>query len=99
MTTRYRLYYAPQGSGMSYCGEFETRLEACRTADRSPRGLSEDQWDTARQAGHCGGLTAPPTAGQEDEDPLLWVEDYCIIRVRYVDQTTRFDDNGYGLFQ
>lgn len=93
MTTRYRLYYAPEGSGMSYCGEFETRLEACRTADRSPWGLSEDQWDTARQAGHCGGLTAPPAEGVEDEDPLMWVGYYCIIRVRYLTNHTSHSDN------
>ena len=83
MTTKYRLYCQPEGSIASYCGEFETRALAASAADRQPRGLSEDQWDTARRAGHCGGLTAPDSAGQEDDEPLLWVGEYCVIRTRY----------------
>lgn len=83
MRSRYRLYQAPCGGGLIYCGEYETRLEAARTADRKPAGLSADQWHTARLAGHCGGLTAPPDAGQEADEPLLWIDDYCVIKTIY----------------
>jgi hypothetical protein len=93
MRNRYRLYYAPEGSGMGYCGEFETRLMAASAADRKPAALPEDLWDTARLAGHCGGQTAPPLDGAEDEQPLLWVGDYCVIKVRYLTGNARRDDN------
>lgn len=82
----YRVYIAPEGSGLSFCGEFETREEAVGCASASPRGLEESLWDAARKAGHCGGLTAPADGGDEDEEPIGWHgEDgcHCVVRVVY----------------
>lgn len=84
--TRYRLYLAPEGSGMEFCSEHETRMGAALTAERHrPRGLPEAQWDTARAAGHCGGLRAPERSGVEDDTPMLWCGDYCVVRTLYCD--------------
>lgn len=83
---RYRLYHAPDGGTRSFCGEHETRIGAAMTAERHrPRGLSEDQWETARAAGHAGGLYAPDLDGIEDEGPLLWVGEYYVVRVTYLE--------------
>lgn len=83
MTTKYRLYCQPEGSIASYCGEYATQLAAVCAAEAKPLGLTEDQWETARRAGHCGGLYAPDTAGEEDDEPLTWSGDYCVIRTVY----------------
>jgi len=68
MTTKFRLYYSPEGCDLSYCGEFGTAAEAEDFADGDPRGLPRSMWDTARAAGGCDRLNAPPTDGEEAED-------------------------------
>lgn len=83
MTTAYRLYYQPEGSIVSYCGEYATQTAAATAADGKPPGLTEDLWETARRAGHCGGLYAPDRDGIEEEEPLWWVGDYYVIKARY----------------
>lgn len=66
--TAYRLYYAPEGGDISYCGEYETESEAIEAADRDPRGLECSLWDTARAAGHVAGMHAPDGNGSEAEN-------------------------------
>lgn len=81
---RYRLYHAPEGGTMAFCGEHESRIGAAMTAQRhQPAGLSADLWETARAAGHCGGLRAPDLEGAEEEEPLVWCGEYCVVRVIY----------------
>jgi hypothetical protein len=80
--TKYRVYYSPEGSDSQYCGEFESLDEAQEAAESEPDGLEQCLWDTARAAGHCGGLSAPD-AGEEGE-PLSWHGTdgwYCVIAV------------------
>ena len=84
--TAYRVYLAPDGCDPSYCGEYSTIEEARDVAEREPAGLDACMWETARAAGHCGGMTAPDTAGREDRDPLSWhgaSGNHCVVRVMY----------------
>lgn len=83
--TTWRVYYAPDGCDPSYCGECDTREEAETLAESEPAGLPRAQWDTARTAGHCAGMTAPD-GGEEDEEPASWHGAdgwYCVVRVVY----------------
>lgn len=84
--TAYRVYHAPEGSAPSFCGEFSSLVEAEAHAEKEPRGLASSLWDTARAAGHCGGLSAPDTDGEEDDEPESWhgsAGHHCVTRVRY----------------
>lgn len=66
----YNLYYAPDGSAPEFVGEYET-LEECREAAAAgPRGLEQSLWDTARAAGHCGGMYAPDA---DADEPAEWM--------------------------
>ena len=85
MKTSYRVYHAPDGCDVSFCGEFASLAEAVAVAGQEPGGLPRDQWDTARAAGHCDGMYAPE-GGVEDDEPLSWhgPEGYhCVSRVTY----------------
>lgn len=79
----YRIYDAPEGCDQIFCGEYDTLAEAQEAADGEPGGLPRSMWDTARAAGHCGGLTAPD-GGTEDEEPISWHgESHCVVAVTY----------------
>ena len=82
MTTTYRVYNAPDGCDISYCGEFSTLGAAQAAAEREPAGLQQSEWDTARAAGHCGGQYAPESA--EESAPISWhgsTGAYCVVGV------------------
>lgn len=83
--TMYRVYEAPEGCSQIFCGEFPTLQEAVACADSEPAGLEKSLWDTARAAGHCGGMSAPE-GGEEGDEPLSWhgaKGNYCVVRVEY----------------
>ena len=85
MTTKYRVYRAPEGCDSSFCGEYDTLAEAQQAAETEPAGLERSLWDTARAAGHCGGLTAP-SGGVEDDEPISWHGAsgwHCVVRVQH----------------
>ena len=80
---RYRVYIAPEGCDMSYCGEYDTLEAAQAAADGEPRGLAKSLWDTARNGGPCYGLDAP-RGGTEDDEPISWHGAdgcHCVVRV------------------
>ena len=82
----YRVYCAPDGCDPSYCGEYSTLEAAQEAAEREPAGCPRANWDTARAAGHCGGLYAPPAEGDEDEEPESWHGAsgwHYVVRVQY----------------
>lgn len=84
--TRYRVYEAPDGGDPSYCGEFDSLEEAEEYANTEPTGLVKALWDTARAAGHCAGMTAPPGGGIEEDEPLSWHGEqgwHCVVEVTY----------------
>ena len=87
MNTTYRVYSAPDGCSESYCGEFITLKDAQAYAETEPYGLDECLYDTARAAGHCGGMEAP-TGGTEEDEPISWHGQsgvHCVIAVHYDD--------------
>lgn len=67
----YHVFCAPDGCAMEYCGAFASLAEAQAHAETEPAGLEESLWDTARAAGSCAGMTAPPSAAVEAE-PISW---------------------------
>jgi hypothetical protein len=82
----WRVYRSPDGSGQSYCGEYDSLESAQKAADSEPDGLHKYLWDTARAAGHCGGLHSPPSDGVEDDEPKSWHGKHgwhYVVRVRY----------------
>lgn len=81
-TTRYRVYFAPMGSGLTYCGEFAIQAQAQSQAERSPSGTEAAVWSTLIAAGGYD-HRAPDPAGTEDEEPVSWAGDYCVIRTLY----------------
>lgn len=85
LVTRYRVYDAPEGCDLSFCGEYVTLQEAQSAADDEPEGLPKSLWDTARAAGHCGGQRAPE-GGIEDDEPISWHGDqHCVVEVKLVE--------------
>jgi hypothetical protein len=85
MTRAYRIYEAPDGCDMSYCGERDTLAEAKAFAETEPTGLQKSLWDTARAAGHCAGKSAPH-GGIEDDEPISWHGAsgwHCVVGVTY----------------
>jgi hypothetical protein len=85
MATAYRVYEAADGCDPIFCGEFETLAEAQSVAESEPGGLSRSDWDTARTAGHCAGMTAPG-GGVEDDEPVSWHGEsgwHCVVAVTY----------------
>lgn len=87
MKTAYRIYDAPEGSDLSFCGERDTLEEAQQFAETGPVGLERSLWDTVRVAGHFAGMTAPD-GGDEDEEPISWHGAsgwHCVVRVLYAD--------------
>lgn len=71
----YVVMHSPEGSDEEYIGSAKT-LEAAREMaaefDRGERGsLEKSLWDTARTAGHCGGISAPPE--MSDDEPIEWL--------------------------
>ena len=82
---KYRVYEAPDGCDPSFCAECDTLDEATTLADSEPAGLPKSQWDTARAAGHCAGMSAPD-GGEEDEAPISWHGEsgwHCVVKVTY----------------
>ena len=82
----WRVYQAPEGGGQAYCGEFTTLTAAQAHAETEPEGLWDYQWATARAAGGCDGLVAPPEAGIEDDEPVSWhgaTGRFCVVEVEY----------------
>ena len=78
----YRVYYAPDGSDEAYCGERDTYAEAVAMAETEPDGLERSLWETARAAGHFGGMTAPG-CGTEGQ-PISWHGSegwHCVVEV------------------
>jgi hypothetical protein len=62
----YRVYWAPEGAGLSFVGDYPTMDDAHAAASADERGLHESMWGTARAAGHVGGLIAPPQATEDE---------------------------------
>lgn len=68
------------GRDLEYAGSRDTLEEARELAESEPLTLPQHLWETARAAGHCGGLYAPDGEPIDDE-PYEWVGDYAITRV------------------
>ena len=86
MRTAYRVIHAPEGSDPSYCGEFDSLTDAQAYAATEPDGLESSLHDTARAAGHCAGMHAPDTAGDESPEAISWHGSdgwHCVCRVTY----------------
>lgn len=84
MKKAYRVYEAAEGCDLVFCGERRTLAEARALAATEPTGLEKSLWDTARAAGHCGGLTAPD-GGTEADEPCSWYGNHCVVAVEYAD--------------
>jgi len=85
MTTKYRVYEAPDGSSLSYCGEYDTYDEAVAAAETESGGLEEAAWATAHAAGHVAGMTAPE-GGVEGDEAISWhgVSGWhCVVEVTF----------------
>lgn len=85
MTTRYRVYEAPDGCGLVFCGERSTYGSAVVFAESEPGGTPEYQWATMRAAGGMAD-TSPDVDGREDEEPMSWhgaAGWHCVVRVKY----------------
>lgn len=84
---RYRIYFAPAGSDLEFLGEFRTLESAIKKANsascRLTVGLPASDWETARAAGQVAGMTAPDIRGEEEEEPIEWIGDFCIVRTSY----------------
>ena len=83
MNLAYRVYVCPEGCDVSYVGEFADQTAAIDAAKEERAGLDRQYWATADAAGHVGGMTAPRSGGEEDESPVYWHGDHCVIAVRY----------------
>lgn len=78
----YNVYRAPEGSGESFLGRVDT-LEAAYALVGGPE-LPEHLYDTARAAGHVGGLAAPEKAAESEDGPSEWFgprSEYCAVPV------------------
>lgn len=68
----YHIFRAPDGCGNNYLGSSRTLRGARRMAAQHARGeigeLAEWLWETARKAGQCDGICAPPPVGE----PVAW---------------------------
>tara|TARA_B100000749_G_C18450038_1_gene475934 strand:- start:12108 stop:12518 length:411 start_codon:yes stop_codon:yes gene_type:complete len=83
-TMTYRVYAVPDGSDISYCGEFLTLGAAQAAAEREPAGLDRSEWDTARAAGSCGGQYSPESA--DESEPISWhgpMGFHCVVRATH----------------
>ena len=65
----YAVFCCPEGGDESFLGIVPTLRDARRLAAGGNRGLERCLYDTARLAGHCAGLRAPP--GRYGE-PSCW---------------------------
>lgn len=83
MTIKYRLYRAPAGECLSYCGEWDTLDFSLAMAKRQPLGLPQSEWETTRQAGGMRQWEAPDRSGDEDDDAQWWSGDYVVVRTHY----------------
>ena len=84
----YHVYHAPDGGGESFLG-FASSLRAARRLAARGRELEASLYETARVAGHCGGLRAPDTS-HEAAEPAAWFGRggwYCAVPV--LDRETR----------
>jgi hypothetical protein len=79
--TKYRVYLAPDGSDLSYCGECKTFKQAAAFAKTRPIGIEKCMWDSYRACNHHHAV--PDPAGVEQDDPWYWVDDYCVVRTEY----------------
>ena len=89
MSTTYRIYLAPDGCDPEYCGERDTYQEAVAYAETEPAGLEQSLWETARVAGHCGGMMAPGY-GAESDEPMSWhgaAGWHCVVEVSHAETT------------
>jgi hypothetical protein len=79
----YHIFRAPEGGDLEYAGARPTLAEAQGFADSEPRTLDACLWETARAAGHCDGIGAPPQEAV-DGDAHSWHGargDYCVVVV------------------
>lgn len=65
----YNVYYAPDGCAETFIGFAETLDKALTMTECA--GLEESLYETARAAGHCGGMSAPDKEHEADE-PDEW---------------------------
>jgi hypothetical protein len=82
----YRVYESPDGCDVSFCGSHDTYEQAVDAAEKEPAGLQKCDWETARKAGHCGGMYAPDPDGIEDDEPISWHGKHgwhYVVRVRF----------------
>jgi len=79
----YNVYHAPEGCGLSHCGQVKDIAEAEALA-ATTFGLPESEWETARKARHPGG-TAPEGDESTDEHETVWLSagdgNHCAVPV------------------
>jgi hypothetical protein len=85
--SKYRVYYCPEGSGQTYCGEFDSYDDAKALADKEPDGTHESMWGSMRAAGGMSRYNAPDPSGIEEEGEYEYCTgengEYYVVEARY----------------
>lgn len=79
--TEYNVYRAADGCALEFFGRVRS-LRAARHMAAVGGSLPQCLWDTARAAGHCGGIRAPE--GTESPEPAAWFGlrgECCAVKV------------------
>jgi hypothetical protein len=80
--TIYRVELCPDGCDVSFVGDYDSLAKARAAAESGACGLPRADWDTARAAGHVGGMTAPEGGPEEYAEADEWVGYYAITAFR-----------------
>jgi len=87
MRSEYRVYLAVDGSDVAFCGQYPKIMDGMEAAWEARKakksGLAKSEWETARKAGHVAGMVAPDAYGEEEDEAIAWIGDYCVVRVNY----------------
>jgi hypothetical protein len=68
--TKYRVYNAPDGCDIAFCGEYDTYDQAVAVAEREPSGTPKCLWATGLAANDA--RLSGPEGGEEQDEPISW---------------------------
>ena len=74
----WNVYRIADGCALEYYGRANTLSDAKQLS--KGRSLPQSDWDTAKAAGHCGGISAPGGV-EEDEPSHWWGDNRCAVIV------------------
>jgi hypothetical protein len=80
--TKYRVYDAPDGCDLSFCGEYDTYEAAAEAAEREPHGMPQAMWATGVAANDA--RLSGPDGGEEESAPLSWHGAkgwHCVVKI------------------